>query len=108
VPLLPLRTSRRAGNSGIRLSVREVRGVGGDCREGGAGGERESLVARGNSGEPERRMHGARRGAEGREGRIAGGERGGRGGEDGRAVTERDVRERGRKRLGKGEVEERG
>jgi len=50
--------------------------------------ERESLVARGNSGEPEHRMPGARRGAEEREGRVAGGERGGRGGEDERAVTE--------------------
>jgi len=50
-------------------------------------GERESLVARGNSGEPGRRMPGARRGAEELEGRVAGGEIGGRGGEDGRAVT---------------------
>jgi len=48
-------------------------------RRGAAGGgEREHLVAGGNSGELERRMP---------EGRVAGGERAGRGGKGGRAVT---------------------
>jgi len=39
-PLLSSRTSRRAGNLGLRLRVREVRGVWGDSQEGGAGGWR--------------------------------------------------------------------
>jgi len=57
-------------------------------RTGPAGdGERERLVAGGNSGESERCMPGPRRRAEEREGRVAGGERDGRGGEGGRAVT---------------------
>jgi len=76
-PLLLLRTSRRAGNLGLRLRVGEVRGVGGDCREGGAGGGRgaresgrQRKLQRGTR-TPYARCEAWRRGARSGEGREA-------------------------------------